>query len=160
MCGKTAGSTMIAGRRASELLPILILAPSAAALAIAFTAEFAFTCGCAVAAYHVGVQQGWWAEVGVCEASSSRPLTLTDLRSLAVARARPACNQVDWSLFGLSLAAFNLIFSAGLAIFFGIMARWRFPFCVPVSGCCETRWNRHPRSLAERCAAPKEDCLA
>jgi disulfide bond formation protein DsbB len=83
-----------------------------------------FAAGAMLAAYHVGVQQGWWAEVGACEGTLPSAGTVTDLRAaLAAKPTRPACDVVDWSLFGLSLAAFNGLFSLVLAIL-GAAALW------------------------------------
>jgi disulfide bond formation protein DsbB len=111
---------------ASAVATIAILARASPSttrlLCTACAVLFAF--GCGVAAYHVGVQQGWWTEVGVCEASQPKAMTMADLHSaLSRGSGRPACNEVDFSLFGLSLAAMNFIYSAGLAILCGVLAR-------------------------------------
>lgn len=83
-----------------------------------------FAIGGAIAFYHVGVQQGWWVEAGVCEAALPDAGALTDLRAaLAGPQARPPCDQVDFSVLGLSLAALNVIYSAALAAACVVMAR-------------------------------------
>jgi disulfide bond formation protein DsbB len=72
-----------------------------------------FAAGSVVAVYQVGTQQGWWTEPGVCAAALPSGDTLLDLRSARASR--PACSDVDWSLFGLSLAALNALYSGALA---------------------------------------------
>lgn len=80
-----------------------------------------FAAGSAIAIYQVGTQQGWWAEPSVCAADLPTGSALLDLR---LARpSRPACSEVDWSLFGLSLAALNAIYSGALAAACLIMMR-------------------------------------
>ena len=81
-------------------------------LAFAVCAGF-FALGCGLSAYHVGIQQGWWTEAGLC--AGSLPTPPPDLRALRVER-RPACDEIDWNVLGLSLAALNGIYSAALAL--------------------------------------------
>jgi disulfide bond formation protein DsbB len=72
-----------------------------------------FAAGCAIALYQAGMQQGWWDQPGVCEAALPNADALIDLRSARPAR--PACKDIDWSLFGLSLATLNALYSGALA---------------------------------------------
>ncbi len=66
----------------------------------------------AIGGYHAGVEYGWWTGPA-CSAGAGG--------SLAEILARPvvACDRVQWSLAGVSLAGFNFLFSlaAGLAVF-------------------------------------------
>jgi disulfide bond formation protein DsbB len=71
--------------------------------------------GAGLAAYHVGVEQGWWALPGSCVAGGGAE-SVEDLRRL-LAEAPPACDQVSFTLAGLSLAGWNLVTSLGLAAF-------------------------------------------
>jgi disulfide bond formation protein DsbB len=72
-----------------------------------------FALGCGLSVYHVGIQQGWWSEIGLC--AGALPASPIDLRTLT-AQQRPACDQVDWSILGLSLAALNALYAAALAV--------------------------------------------
>lgn len=81
----------------------------------------AFAVNAGIAAYHVGVEQRWWTSA-VCEApvtaGGAALLSVDDLRAaLAGPPQRPACDQVAWTLFGVSMAGYNLVFSAALAAF-------------------------------------------
>lgn len=65
-----------------------------------------------LAGFHVGVEHHWWASP-VCssanaEAESLGSMSLADLQTALESPApRPSCDVVQWSLFGLSLAAYN-----------------------------------------------------
>ena len=75
----------------------------------------AFAVGAGIAAYHVGVEQGWFQASAACTAP---PLEATEIEDLiAELKATPVarCDQVAWSLFGVSLAGYNLVASAVLA---------------------------------------------
>ena len=75
----------------------------------------AFAAGAGIAAYHVGVEQGWFAASAACTAPA---LEATDIDGLmAELKATPVarCDQILWSLLGISLAGYNLIASAVLA---------------------------------------------
>jgi disulfide bond formation protein DsbB len=92
----------------------LVLRPSPARRRILFAAcATLFAAGCAIALYQSGMQQGWWDQPGVCEAALPNADALIDLRSARPAR--PACKEIDWSLFGLSLATLNALYSGALA---------------------------------------------
>ncbi|MEW9854840.1 disulfide bond formation protein B [Novosphingobium sp. M1R2S20] len=71
----------------------------------------------AIGAFHAGVEYGWWEGVTACTAS---PLSAGG-DPLAAILAAPVvrCDVAPWSLFGISLAGWNFLFScaAALAIF-------------------------------------------
>jgi disulfide bond formation protein DsbB len=71
--------------------------------------------GAALAAYHVGVEQGWWALPADCVAGQSAE-SVEDLKRL-LAEAPPACDQVSFAFLGLTLAGWNLVASLALAIY-------------------------------------------
>lgn len=83
-------------------------------LAIALCAA-TFAAGGALAFYHVGVEQHWWGSVAGCAGEAVTDLTLDDLRPEALATGLKPCDRVDWRLFGLSLAGYNVIASALLS---------------------------------------------
>jgi disulfide bond formation protein DsbB len=71
--------------------------------------------GAGLGVYHVGVEQGWWALPAGCAAGASAQ-SVEELRRL-LAEAPPACDQVSFSLLGLSLAGWNVIASLALAAY-------------------------------------------
>ena len=71
--------------------------------------------GAGLAAYHIGIEQGWWALPAGCVAGGTAE-TVEDLKRL-LAEAPPACDQVSFTFLGLTLAGWNLVASLLLAAF-------------------------------------------
>jgi disulfide bond formation protein DsbB len=63
----------------------------------------------AVAMFHVGVEQKWWEGLSTCAGNTEG--SVEDLLGKPVAR----CDEIAWSLFGLSMAAWNGIISLVIA---------------------------------------------
>jgi disulfide bond formation protein DsbB len=78
-------------------------------------ATLALLAGAGLAAYHVGIEQGWWALPEGCVAGGTAE-SVEDLRRL-LAEAPPACDQVSFTLLGLTLAGWNLVASLALALY-------------------------------------------
>ncbi|RME68007.1 MAG: disulfide bond formation protein B [Alphaproteobacteria bacterium] len=82
--------------------------------------------GAGVAAFHVGVEQHWWQGAGACAAPL---LDGSDPAQMAAALMQAPivrCDQVAWSLFGLSMAGYNLVASLVLgAAVLGAAWHWR-----------------------------------
>ncbi len=74
-----------------------------------------FLAGSALAFYHVGVQQHWWGSVAACGGQLSSGVNVTDLATQLAGPQKP-CDQVDWRLFGLSMAGYNSLISMGLGL--------------------------------------------
>jgi len=88
-----------------HLLPTLLVL---AALVFAF--------GAALAAYHVGVEQHWWASATGCSGNTSKTKTTLDLIQSMQVKPPKACDAVDWTLLGISMAGWNVLFSALCAV--------------------------------------------
>ena len=71
-----------------------------------------FAAGGVLAFYHVGVEQHWWGSIAGCGGGPVSGLTPEDLRPEALATGLKPCDRVDWRLFGLSLAGYNMLASA------------------------------------------------
>ena len=87
-------------------------APRAAAVALC---GVVFAVGGAVAFYHLGVEEGWFRGPAGCSAGAIDATTIEGLRRQLEATPVIRCDEVQWSLMGISLAGFNLIASAVLA---------------------------------------------
>jgi disulfide bond formation protein DsbB len=77
-----------------------------------------FLAGAALAFYHVGVEHHWWGSFAACGGKLATGLTVEDLKAQLSggAPASKPCDQVDWTLFGVSLAGYNAIFSLVLGV--------------------------------------------
>ena len=68
------------------------------------------------AIYHVGVEQHIFAGPTACTAPSFAGMSIAERLKALQATPPVLCDQVQWSLFGISLAGFNVIASIGLLI--------------------------------------------
>ena len=96
----------------------LIAGPRARARRTAVTlAGFAFLTGAAIAAFHVGVEQLWWRGTAGCQAPAFDPnASIAELRKQLLETTFMPCDAVQWSLFGISMAGYNVLASLGLAL--------------------------------------------
>jgi disulfide bond formation protein DsbB len=80
--------------------------------------------GAGIALYHVGVEQQWWPGTSGCGAGAlSGAQGSVDLRAQIEAAPIVRCGDVAWSLAGISMAGYNAILSAALALFAFAAAR-------------------------------------
>jgi disulfide bond formation protein DsbB len=84
--------------------PLVLLA----ALAIAISG--------AIGVFHAGVELGYWEGITRCTATGAT--SLEDILKVPLVR----CDQVQWSLFGISMAGWNAIFSLGGAALIAYLA--------------------------------------
>ena len=80
--------------------------------------------GAGIAVFHVGVEQHWWQGLSSC-AGPGAGASLAD--TLNQARAGPAarCDEVAWSLLGISMAGYNALISVAVGLFaFWAAGRW------------------------------------
>lgn len=83
--------------------------------ALVLLAAIAIAVSGAIGVFHAGVEYGWWEGLTRCSTglSSTSGDTLADIWSTPAIR----CDVAQWTLFGISLAGFNAIFSLGGAAF-------------------------------------------
>lgn len=69
-----------------------------------------------IGGYHAGVEYGWWEGFTTCAAAAAEGL---DPLEAVMGGTLVRCDEVQWSLAGISLAGFNFLFSTAgaLAIF-------------------------------------------
>ena len=80
--------------------------------------------GTGIAAFHVGVEQKWWQGTSACVGNLSTTNSIDDLRQKLLAAPVIRCDEIAWSLFGISMAGYNVLMSGALG-FGGLMAAWR-----------------------------------
>jgi len=73
--------------------------------------------------HHAGVEQHWWPGPAECTGGASGAKTVEDLRAMMLREKVVQCDQIAWTLFGLSMAAYNFLVSlvAGLTVLFFAM---------------------------------------
>lgn len=67
--------------------------------------------GAVVAFYHVGVELQWWDGPTTCTSGSIANLSSTELMNKILQAPIIRCDEIQWSFAGLSMAAWNGIFS-------------------------------------------------
>lgn len=83
-------------------------------------AGFALLTSAGIAAFHVGVEQHWWEGTAACGGTIEPGLSLEELQAQLMAAPVVRCDQVAWSLFGLSMAGYNFLYAGS----FGLLALW------------------------------------
>ena len=87
-----------------------------------------FAIGVAFAFYHVGVEQHWFPGPTACTAPSGGAMTLEEMKRQILGTTPVLCDRPAWTLFGVSMAGFNLLASLIMAaICFGSFAYARRP---------------------------------
>ncbi len=74
-----------------------------------------FATGAAIAFYHNGVEQHWWAAATSCAEGGQLATSPADLLKSLQTKSPKPCDQVDWTFLGVSMASWNVLFSSGLA---------------------------------------------
>lgn len=110
-------------------LALAVICGGAAAFAIGLKpalglAAFAALAGGGLAAFHVGVEQGWWAGLDGCTVPDFTTLDAATLREQLLNTPVVRCDEVAWRFLGLSMAGWNALISFGMAGLAG-MALWR-----------------------------------
>ena len=77
-----------------------------------------------LAGYHVGIEYGVIDELSSCKTEISKNISKDILLKELQSKLAPSCKQVDFKLFGMSLALINMIMSLIFAILYYKMFSW------------------------------------
>lgn len=75
--------------------------------------------------YHTGVERNWWEGPTTCTSGPIADLSPEDLLNQILAAPVVRCDEVAWSMLGLSMASWNAVLSLGL------MALWLWAAALP-----------------------------
>ncbi len=75
-----------------------------------------FAIGAGIGVFHVGVEHKWWEGTSACVGSIKGAGSIEDLRERLLAAPVVRCDEAAWSLFGISMAGYNVLLSAALAV--------------------------------------------
>jgi len=91
--------------------------------AMAVLAGLAALTTAGIGLFHAGVEQGWWDGPSSCAGGGGLGgLSGSDLLSTDTAEAIVMCDEIAWQL-GLTMAGWNAVLSAGLAVLWLVAAR-------------------------------------
>jgi disulfide bond formation protein DsbB len=82
-----------------------------------------FAANAVLAAYHAGVEYHWWAGPTACTGGLTGSLDVNDLAKALDSVKVVRCDEVQLRIAGLSLAGWNVVASAALAVYSGLAAR-------------------------------------
>jgi disulfide bond formation protein DsbB len=71
--------------------------------------------GAGLAAYHSGVEWGFWEGPAACAAAGSEPASVTEMMAQLSTTHAPSCTEATWRFLGLSFAGWNTLVSLLLA---------------------------------------------
>lgn len=77
----------------------------------------------AIALYHSGVELNWWEGPTSCTSGNVAGISVDDLMKQIFAAPVIRCDEVPWSLAGISMAGWNGIVSLGLTVIWLVSAR-------------------------------------
>lgn len=77
----------------------------------------------AIGLYHTGVERGWWQGPDTCTSGPISGISADDLLNQIMEAPLIRCDEVAWSLMGLSMASWNMILSALLVALWIAAAR-------------------------------------
>jgi disulfide bond formation protein DsbB len=100
--------------------------PGVLAFGLGAVIALLFATDAGIAAFHVGVEQGWWHGTEACVGADVDTSDLEAMREAILAAPAVRCDEVVWSLFGLSIAAWNGLAALALTILSAaVLWRWR-----------------------------------
>jgi len=75
-------------------------------------AALAFFVDAGIAAFHVGVEQHWWAGTSECGSDIDLNLSPEELKNLLLNQPVVRCDAPAWVMFGISMAGYNFLYAA------------------------------------------------
>jgi len=76
-----------------------------------------FAATAAIGGFHVGVEQSWWEGTAECVGDTSKAMSVQELKAQIMSAPVVRCDDIAWSLFGISMAGYNLLAASILAVF-------------------------------------------
>lgn len=110
---------------AAGLCALLAYARPRLALVLLMVAISGLLVTAVIGAYHVGVEYRWWPGPQTCSGNIPVGLTADQLKKYLFGAKMVRCDETAWSLWGVSMAGWNVICSGGLAFLLATgLANW------------------------------------
>lgn len=102
---------------AAVALAAAVIGSRAVSRMVLAVAALAFLAGAGLAFYHVGVEQHWFVGPTACTAGNAAPpANFEEYKRRLMQQQVVACDEPQWTLFGVSLAGLNLLASLLLTL--------------------------------------------
>lgn len=99
------------------VLAILQPAGSARRRAALWLLALAFLATAGIALFHVGVEQKWWQGLSGCTGQISSGMSAEELEQAILEAPIVRCDEPAWTMFGISMAGYNVVYALALAAF-------------------------------------------
>ena len=106
------------------LLTIILRKHSQANLILFIAVSVVFAVGSAIAIFHIGVEQQLWQGTPEC-GNFINTASVEALRKQLLAQPIVRCDEVAWSLFGISMAGYNFLISTSLLLYSSVIVLQR-----------------------------------
>ena len=107
---------------AAIVLALFAFVPRAPQRQLVALAALAIAVSGAIGVFHAGVEYGWWQGITGCTTTVGTAGGSTeDLLRQIMAAPLIRCDQPQWTLWGVSLAGFNALFSLAAALAIGVL---------------------------------------
>ncbi len=73
-------------------------------------------CSAGFGLHHVGVEQGWWPGPDACTSNTNGAKTIEELREMLHNAPMVRCDEITWTLIGLSMTSYNFLLSLAASI--------------------------------------------
>lgn len=101
-----------------------VVRPRAAAFTFVAFAAILIAVSGGIGLFHAGVEYHWWPGITPCTATADPNLSADEMLAAVLDGPMIRCDAPQWTLFGISLAGYNAIFSLGGAVaVFALLAR-------------------------------------
>lgn len=70
-----------------------------------------------IAGFHFGVEQRWWEGLATCSGYVNITDNINDALDAIMEAPVIRCDEIAWSLFGLSMAGYNFLIALGMSLF-------------------------------------------
>jgi disulfide bond formation protein DsbB len=77
----------------------------------------AFLATAAIAIFHVGVEQKWWQGLATCTGQIAPGMSAEELENAIMNAPIVRCDEPAWTMFGISMAGYNILYALALAAF-------------------------------------------
>lgn len=104
------------------LLALLAWRQPKLAAGLTLLAAIALFVDAGIAVFHVGVEQHWWKGTNECSNLIDPNLSIEDLKKALQEQPVVACDEVAWSLFGISMAGYNFLYATAAGVVSMVLA--------------------------------------